>query len=56
MRRDAQKGDGVFFSGDIQAPAGYFPVRPTTGDCFSSRVGLGDPKRSLPTPRFCGSE
>ena len=41
LEQVAQRGCGVSFSGDIQDPPGRGPVQPA----------LGDPQRSLPTPK-----
>jgi len=47
----AQKGCGVYFSGDIQTPPGRGPVQSALGEpALAGGVGLDDLQRSLLTP------
>jgi len=49
LEQAVQRSCEVFFYGDIQNPAGCFPVQPTVGEpAFSSEVGLDDHQNSLP--------
>jgi len=48
LAQAAQKGCGVSFSGDIQNPPGHLPMQPIVGKLLRQRVGLDDPRGTLP--------
>jgi len=55
LAQAAQRGWGVSFSGDIQAPPGQGPLQPAVGDPAWAGGWVGGPQRSLPAPTFCDS-